>query len=897
MSDGPPQNHHALTASESVAALKSDIRTGLTLTEVAQRLDQYGANSLPEAPGRSLTRALLAQFTNFLILLLLAATIVAAAIGEYADAVAIAAIVLLSAILGFVQEWRAERAIAALKKMTAPDARVLRDGHVRNIPSEEVVPGDIVLLEVGNYVPADLRLLESPTLQVDEASLTGESSPVKKDAGAVLDDRTEIADRVNCAFAGTMVTYGRGTGVVIATGEESEIGRIAELIVEPEEEQTPLQRRMSELGRYLGAAAIAVSAIVFVAGTIRGLDLLDIALTAISLAVAAVPEGLPAVVVIALALGMQRMAGRNALVRRLAAVETLGSATAIASDKTGTLTRGEMTVTRLYVPGAFIEIGGGGYEPAGDFTRNGNEIDPLAEHQLALLLKAGSLCSDARLEQTDGRWRVVGDTTEGALVVAARKAGLDWEALEDAEPRFHELPFTSERARMTTIHAVEDRAIAYTKGAPEVILHGCTAIQKGDRVESITQHDERDALHANERLASEGLRVLAIAYRPVEREPDLEAVESGMVFVGLAAMQDPPRSEAREAVAACKQAGIRVLMITGDHAATALAIARDLRIAGDRDDVKTGTDLGDLSDESLGEVVQKTSVYARITAEQKVRIVESLRANGEIVAVTGDGVNDAPALVRGDIGAAMGITGTDVAKGVADMVIADDNFASIVAAVEEGRHIFANIRNFVVYLLGGNIGEIVVVFVGVVSGLPLPLLPIQILFVNLVSDGPPALALGVEPGDPQALRRPPRHPDEPLLTGSLWRAVVFRGFVVGASVLAVYVLWHEGMGRSEEASRTVAFASLVLSQVMIAFACRSLERPLLTLSWRSNPWLLLGASASIVALILVVYAPGLADAFEAEALSVTDWVIVAGFSVLPAAAVEMRKVTRWRLRV
>jgi Ca2+-transporting ATPase len=888
---------HASDVDAVVRRFESDATEGLTPAEAAERLARYGPNSLPEAAGRSLIAAVVSQFTSFLILLLLAATIVAAAIGEIVDAATIAAIVALSAALGFVQEWRAEQAISALRAMTAPEARLIRRGAVTTVPAGEVVPGDIVVLDVGNYVPADLRLIESHMLQIDEASLTGESVPVRKSAEEVLPQQTEVADRQNSAFAGTIVTYGRGAGLAVATGEATEIGRIAQLIARPQLGPTPLQRRMSELGRYLGAAAIAVSAIVFAAGVLRGLDLFEIGLAAISLAVAAVPEGLAAVVVISLALGMQRMARRNALVRRLAAVETLGSATVIASDKTGTLTRGEMTVTALYTgPGRpAIEVTGSGYEPAGDFRSDDVLVDPATDGHLELLLTAGALCNDASLEQRDGRWQVIGDTTEGALVVAARKAGLDWERVESSQARTHELPFTSERALMTTVHRFEDRAIAYMKGAPEVVLARCLRRRDGDAVVPLTEADERDILHDNRQFAANGLRVLGLAYRIVPREPDLDNLESEMVFLGLAAMRDPPREEAREAVAACRGAGIRAVMITGDHGATAVAIARDLHLADDLSDVLTGAQLDDMSDEDLRDAAKRTSVYARISAAQKVRIVEAMQAAGEIVAVTGDGVNDAPALHRADIGVAMGITGTDVAKEAADMVITDDNFASIVAAVEEGRHIFDNIRNFVVYLLGGNIGEIAVVFVGVISGLPLPLLPIQILFVNLVTDGPPALALGVEPGDPGALKRPPRDPRESLIARRIWLAVAVRGALLGAATLAVYVLWWEFLDRPEGESRTIAFSTLVVSQVLFAFTSRSLHRTVLELGLFTNAWLVAGCSASLLSLVAVLYAPGLTDAFETEALGIIDWLVVSAFAVAPVVLIEAGKVSRWRL--
>jgi Ca2+-transporting ATPase len=594
---------------------------------------------------------------------------------------------------------------------------------------------------------------------------------------------------------------------------------------------------------------------------------------------------------------MQKMARRRALVRRLAAVETLGSATVIASDKTGTLTRGEMTVTAIYLGPhrPLIRVTGGGYEPRGEFRIDDSTIDAKRDQHLALLLAAGALCNDARLEERDGRWRAVGDSTEAALVVAARKAGLDWQTIEAGQPRIEEAPFTPEAARMTTVHQLEDRAIAYTKGAPEVVLSRCVAREDtGSR--RLTPEDRRDILVANDELASKGLRVLAAAYRIVPRDAPIGTVESEMVFLGLFAMQDPPRDEARDAVADCRRAGIRPVMITGDHAATASAIAQQVGLTSKDAGVLSGAQVAEMSDEELRSAANEVSVYARISAEQKVRIVAALQADGEVVAVTGDGVNDAPALHRADIGVAMGLSGTDVAREAADIVIADDNFASIVAAVEEGRHIFDNIRNFIVYLLGGNIGEIIVVFVGVISGLPLPLLPMQILFVNLVTDGAPALALAVEPGDPAALTRPPRRRREQLITREIWATVVFRGLVLGATVLTAYVLWYEGLGRSEEESRTLAFATLVVAQVLKAFTCRSLYRTIWSLGLLTNRWLVAGAGLSLLLLLLVLYVPGLTDAFETKTLHADDWLVIAAFSAIPLAIIEGAKLSRWRLR-
>lgn len=893
-----PLAAHAASVEGMAEALATDVSTGLTSAEAEARLARYGPNALPETRGRTLLQAVVEQFANFLILLLLAATILAAAIGEYLDAATIAAIVILSAVLGVAQESRAERAIRALKAMMAPTARVIRDGRVRELPAPSLVPGDIVLLGVGNYVPAGLRLAEAVNLSLNEASLTGESTPVRKDSALVLPSGTPVADRRNCAFAGTLVTYGRGSGIVVATGAATEMGRIATLIGTYEEEETPLQRRMSGLGRWLGGAAIAISLLIFVLGAATGKDLLDMVLTAISLAVAAVPEGLPAVVAIGLAMGMQRMARRNALIRTLSAVETLGSATVIASDKTGTLTKGEMTAVRLYLGPDIptLEVGGVGYEPAGEFRRDGQPIDPAGGQHLKLLLTAGALCNDARLQEEKGSWQIVGDTTEGALVVVAAKAGLSQEELERNQPREGELPFSSERRRMTTIHRADDRFVAYHKGAPDVVLPLCSHRQVGEEVVELTDEDRSRILAANEELAAEGLRLLAIAYRSTKQRLPEEQVERDLVFLGLAALQDPPRPEVREAVAMCHQAGIQPVMITGDYAATAVAIASDLRILGPEETALRGADLERMSDDELREVVDRVHVYARISPEQKVRIVEALRKKGHIVAVTGDGVNDAPALKRGDIGAAMGITGTDVAKEAADIVITDDNFASIVAAVEEGRRIFDNIRNFAVYLLGANIGEIVAIFAGVVGGLPLPLLPMQILWVNLATDSLPALALGMEPGDPDAMKHPPKPPEEPVVTRTVGLLLALRGLVVGAVVLVAFIVWLKVFDASDDGARTMAFATIVVAELLMAFGSRSLYRTVVSLGPLRNVHLVGGTIISFGMLLLVLYVPPLQEAFHTEVLGLREWLAVAGLGCLPLVVVEGMKAIPWRLR-
>jgi len=886
---------HALAPDDAAARLGADADAGLSSAEAAQRLAVQGPNTLPEAPRRTILNAFAEQFANFLILLLVAATVIAAAIGEYLDAVTIAAIVGVSAAIGVAQEWRAGRALEALRAMMVPVARAVRDGRVVDLPAAELVPGDRVLLDAGANVPADLRLVEAASLSLNEATLTGESSPVAKDPDAMLEAGTPVTDRTTCAFAGTVVNYGRGAGLVVATGTGTEIGRIATMIGAIDQETTPLQRRMSTLGRWLGSAAIAISAVLFAVGAATGAGVLDMLLTSVSLAVAAVPEGLPAVVAISLALGMQRMARRHALMRRLSAVETLGAATVIASDKTGTLTKGEMTVVQVYlgpdVPG--VDVSGTGFEPAGELLRDGRPVRPDA--QLRLLLQASALCNDAYLQQDGERWSVAGDATEGALAVLAAKAGLSARDLARSYPRVDEVPFSAERRRMTTVHRdPKGGLVAFHKGAARDVLERCSQRQRGDEAVALTPEQRDEILGANRELASRGLRLLALAYRPLAAPPDGE-IERDFIFLGLAAIQDPPRPEARPAVATCRRAGIVPIMITGDHAATALAIARQLEIAGPDDAAVTGADLDAMDGPALREAVATTRVYARISPEQKVRIVEVLRDEGHIVAVTGDGVNDAPALKRAHIGAAMGITGTDVAKEAADMVITDDNFASVVAAVEEGRKIFDNIRNFVVYLLSANIGEIILVGGGVVAGLPIPLLAMQILWVNLVTDSLPALALSLERGDPDVMLRRPRPPDEPIITRPVAGVLALRGAVEGFGALAVFVVWLYAFDASDDAARTVAFATIVVAELLEAHGSRSLYRTIWELGPLSNPYVVGATLLSFGALLGVLYLPPFQEAFHTEALGAGGWLAVLIVAGLRLAMIEGLKVSPWRL--
>lgn len=728
-------NWYSLQSQNVSELLETHIEKGLSVNMAKERLRLYGFNELVGKRGLTMWEMLLEQLKDFLVIILILASLVSILIGEVTDSVVIILIVILNATLGVIQESRASKALEALKKMAAPEAKVIRDGHIFEIPARELVPGDIVLIEAGNYIPADLRLVESMNLKIDEASLTGESVPVEKNADIILQDEIPLGDRVNSAFMGTVVTYGRAKGIVVATGMNTEIGMIAEMLESYQEEDTPLQKKLAQLGKILGIASLVVCGIVFLLGLFRDIPVLEMFMTAISLAVAAIPEGLPAIVTIVLALGMQRMAKRHSIIKKLHAVETLGSTTVICSDKTGTLTQNEMTVTRIFVNNNTYSISGEGYKPFGDFALGDTKIDPKQEDDLMLLLTIGALCNDARLDESgtekenEKSWRIIGDPTEGALIVAAEKAGISIEEISNHMPRLQEIPFDSDRKRMTTFHPEKDGYVAYIKGAPDIMLNLSTAIHKSGNIIPISEEDRNNILTANHDMAAQALRVLAFAYRkfdvmPQELRP--EDIEKDMTFVGLIGMIDPARPEAKEAIKICKDAGIRPIMITGDYKDTAVAIAKELGMIEDETMVLTGTELEALSDDDLASVSRNISVYARVSPVHKLKIVDAIKKNGNIVAMTGDGVNDAPALKKADIGIAMGITGTDVAKETADMILTDDNFASIVAAVEEGRVIYSNIRKFIFFLLSCNIAEILIIFIAMLIGLPVPLKAIQL---------------------------------------------------------------------------------------------------------------------------------------------------------------------------
>ncbi len=929
---------------------------GLTTEEAKKRLDHYGPNQLKESPRPTFLQMLWEQLNNFVVILLIVASVISALLGDYVEAAAIMAIVVLNAILGIVQERRAEEALAALKKLAAPDAQVIRDAHRRTVPSYELVPGDIVFLEAGNFIPADIRLLEAVNLRVEEASLTGESLPVQKNAASVLDQNVPLGDRKNTAFMGTVVSYGRGRGVVTSTGMRTQLGLIATMLQNVESEETPLQRRLDQLGKSLSIASLFLVAIVFIVALINytnigGLftgplaylkeyaaEITEVFIIAVSLAIAAVPEGLPAVVTISLALGMREMIKRHALIRKLASVETLGSATVICSDKTGTLTQNEMTVTRLWTDGNFIDITGTGYVPRGDFMVDDNPIE-IKDYPAALTtLWLGVLNNDASLEITGERdsqqtYRIVGDPTEGALLMAAAKAGAAYVEVNQAYPRENEVPFDSDRKRMITVHDVshpdpndispfydeknKDWDVIAVKGAPDIVLDLCTQYQDiDDHPQPMTDEARKRILDANEAMTKDALRVLGVAYRLDEDVPDnpedlkTDELERDLVFVGLIGMIDPARNEVRPALEMARDAGIRTIMITGDYPNTAHAIAETIGMLKQGRGVMTGAQLDTLSDDNLRDVINKTSVFARVSPEHKMRIVDALQANGEVVAMTGDGVNDAPAIKRADIGVAMGITGTDVAKETADMVLTDDNYASIVAAVAQGRIIYSNIRKFVFFLLSSNIAEIMIIFLATLAGLPAPLTAIQLLWLNLITDGAPALALAVEKGDPDIMQQKPRAKDEPIINRSMSLGLAIQTIAQTGAVLTAfglgllwhleaganlignpitYILQHDWQGIDVQTAETMAFVTLSLCELFRAYTVRSERASLISIGIFSNRYMQYAVGLSIGLLLLVINVPFLQPIFNTHFLSLREWSVVLSLAIMPAIAEEITK--------
>jgi Ca2+-transporting ATPase len=902
---------------------------GLEDGEASQRLAEYGPNELVDRGVKSPWLILWEQLTGTMVVILIIAAVISYFLGDVIDTIAILAIVVLNALLGFRQEYKAEQAMAALKKLAVPNVRVRRGGHVREISAVQLVPGDVVLLEAGNLVPADARLSMVSNLRVQEAALTGESEPVDKDEKFATPDDVPLGDRLNMVYMGTIVTYGRGEALVTQTGMKTELGAIAEMLQSTGQESTPLQRRLDQLGRGLAVASIALVAIVFVMGLLRGEDLRLMFLTSISMTVAAVPEGLPAVVTIALALGAQQMLKRRALIRKLPAVEALGSVTVICSDKTGTLTENRMTVTILDVAGSSIDLDDSPSHllvedknaPCADQIPDPLQLEALSQHpSLALLTAAGALCNDAILEcnqDSGGRFQIVGDPTEGALVVAAVRLGVRKEKIEEFYPRLAEVPFDSERKRMTTIHRCpsdpdqlpqEYQAglswgswpgkapyIAFTKGAVDGLLDISTKIWVNDHVEPIDEAWIARIESGNRSLAENGMRVLAVAIRHLDSLPEkVEAglVEKDLVMVGLIGMIDPARAEVREAVDTCRTAGIRPMMITGDHPLTAGYIARELGIS-DGNEVITGAILEKMTQDELEEAVTEHSIFARVSPEHKLRIVQALQNRGEITAMTGDGVNDAPALKKADIGIAMGITGTDVSKEAADMVLLDDNFATIVAAVEVGRTIYDNIRKFIRYTLTSNAGEIWVMLLAPLFGMPLPLLPLQILWINLVTDGLPGLALAMEPTEPDTMRRPPYPPNENIFARGMVSSILWIGLLMGGVALA---LGYWLFGLDDPYWRTMVFTTITLSQMGQALAIRSSRFSLFQIGLLSNKPLLGAVALTFVLQLAVIYLPFLQEVFETEALPLSYLLLSLLVSSVVFIVIEISKAINRRRR-
>lgn len=905
---------HALNREDVVDRLQTEPAHGLDQDQVAARLQKFGYNELEESPPPSFLQMVLDQFSNFIVIVLIIAALISALLGDYIEAVAILAIVVLNALLGVVQERRAEEALASLRKLAAPEAHVVREGHRVTVPSRELVVGDVVILESGNYVPADMRLIETANLRIEEASLTGESEVVEKDSSIVLHQDVALGDRRNTAFSGTLVAYGRGRGIVVSTGMNTQIGMIAKMLQIVKEEDTPLQQRLDQLGKTLGWGALAICGLVFVIAWARGYVPSEVFLIAVSLAVAAVPEGLPAVVTITLAFGMREMINRHALIRRLASVETLGSTTVICSDKTGTLTQNQMTVTEVWVDGTGISVGS---DQDRAVYQMGDEVIDLANYPAATTaLWVAALDSDAELEiedtrdgSTKGKVTAVGDPTEAALVVAAAMAGAPRHELKEAYPRINEIPFDSRRKRMTTVHKIiqprsEDASPFYdsrfaewelvaTKGAPDVILDLCTHFQRmDDSQEPLTEALREKITVANDTMSQKALRVLAVAYRvgkQVNQVNSPEDLERELIFVGLIGMIDPARPEIAEAIERARQAGIRTMMITGDYPQTARAIASEIGLIETDHHVLTGPELEEMSDEVLQGRVLETDVYARVSPEHKVRIVAALKNNDQIVAMTGDGVNDAPALKRADIGVAMGITGTDVAKETADMVLTDDNYASIVAAVEQGRVIYSNIRKFVYYLLSCNVAEIMVIFLAIMAGLPSPLSAIQLLWLNLVTDGAPALALGVEKGDPDTMKRNPRPPKEPIINRLMQLGIFVQTLAITSVTLSAFLLGRQMYPGDEARAATMAFVTLSFSELFRAFTSRSERFPIFRIGLFSNKWMFYAVFSSLILLLLVLYVPFLQPIFGTVPLVWEQWRLILPLLFIPALAAEILK--------
>ncbi len=890
-----------LGVAEVADQLETSPITGLTTETLVERLAEIGPNELQEKHAYSPFRLFIAQFEGLVIWVLVGAAIVSGFVQEWVDALAILAIVALNAILGFVQELRAEKSLAALRKLSAPSAKVIRDGVSSSVSANDLVPGDLIELDAGDFVPADGRIVwHTSNFAVQEAPLTGESAAVYKTDLVLEEGDIPLADRANVVYLGTAVVSGRARAIIVETGMRTELGQVAALIQGIRKEATPLQKKLEQFGRWIIYVCLALVAVIFVLGVLRGGRLLDMFLTAVSLAVAAIPEGMPAVVTIALALGVQRMVRRHVLIRKLPSVETLGCATVICSDKTGTLTKNEMTVRVVWTPRHVFQVTGTGYQPEGEFLLAGRSVPAAGFPDLRRVLITGVLCNNALLSAGNGGAKTFGDPTEIALLSCAGKAGIRKQDEEQTMELAEEIPFDSERKKMSVVRKAAEGYHVFTKGAPDVLLGDCTHIYEGGQRRLITSDDRERITRANDELAAQALRVLGLAYKSLDTEPsryDAAAIENGLAFCGMLAMIDPPRPEVKEAVDKCRASGIRTVMATGDHKNTAVAVAKELGFFGDDSLALSGEDVDRLSDGELEAMIERVSVYARVSPEHKLRSVRAWRRKGEVVAMTGDGVNDAPAVKEADIGVAMGLAGTDVTKEVSDMVITDDNFASIVAAVEEGRGIYDNIKKFIHYLLSCNAGEILVMFAASLLALPIPLVPIQILWVNLVTDGLPALALGVDPIDPKVMSRPPRRPNESVITTARAWLIMAQGMFIAFCTLAafVYVLSfeEEGLGRA----RTVALAVLTCSELFHSFSCRNMKESLFKIGVFGNPGLFAANGLSFLLQLAIIYVPFLQPIFKTQALSLTDLGVILLFSSLPFWAMEAVKAVNRKVAI
>lgn len=883
----PDKPWHSLDIQSVCDSLKVTL-SGLTSAEAAERLARYGPNKLQARKKASLLKIFLSQFNNFLIYVLIAATIVSFLIGEALNAEIIAVVVVLNGILGFLQEYKAERSIESLRSLVVRKAFVIRDGHKIEVNASYIVPGDIIVVEAGKSVPADACIIESVNLKVDESALTGESEPSAKHGGVMPPD-TALPDMDNMLFTGTTVLDGRAKAIVVATGMNTEIGRITSLVESGVKRATPIQVGIDRLGKFFGIAALIACLIIFIVGIIEGRQLYEMFLVSVSLAVAAIPEGLPATITIVLALGVQLMARRNAVVRKLTAVETLGSTSVICSDKTGTLTQNIIVTKKIITSGATYDVTGEGYSPAGAFISGGKETPAGSDPALWLLLMAGTLCNNATFERLENKWNILGDSTEAALLVASAKAGMNKILLEDDCPRILELPFGTTTKRMVTVNAYDGKTYAFMKGAPEIVLRRCDNVFKNGAPEPLEEEDEEYFLKSNEDMAKNGMRVLGFAYMEIEGDPlsiSPDRLENGLTYLGLAGMIDPPRPEVKDSVKQCHDAGIDVVMITGDQKLTAIAIARGLGIYREGDIAVTGSELNDMVDEALDNIIGRVKVFARTSPEQKLRIVETLKRHDRVVAMTGDGVNDAPALKRADIGVAMGRSGTDVARQAADLVLMDDNFATIVKAVEDGRAIYENIKKVVKFQFSTNMSEVLIIFIGIIMGLPLPLIAVQILWVNLITDSFPALALSVDPADSNIMKAPPRLRSKGLIGRLSLLDMGLIGATITIGTLGIFYVYMPG---GIDHARTMAFTTLVVFQLWNCLNCRSENRSLFSIDILGNKYLVLTILGSIVLQAVVLYMPFLEGLFMTTAPSAYDCLVIFLVTSTVFIVIEARK--------